>query len=415
MQQIQTKVFPHQMAFIKSYAPSTGLVAGFGSGKSYAATLKCIERLKEFQVDIGYYLPTYSLIKAIAFKNFSYLLEKNQIPFTLHETDKIFYTPIGNIFLRSMDKPNNIVGYETGYALIDEADVLGKSKTEKAYKAIVARNRIILPEGISNSADMVSTPEGFQFLYDYYVRNKSDRRVLIKGKTLDNTFLPQSYIDNLYDTYTKVQLEAYMNGEFVNLTSGTVYHSFNRKTNHSDREIKPYDVLHIGMDFNITNMSASIRVSDGLITTAIGEVTGAYDTSEMISILKDRYPNNKKVIYPDASGSARNTAGDSDLKLLQKAGLMVRIRKQNPSVRDRITTVNASFLNSKGDSINFINTNNCPTLTESYEKLAYKNDRPDKESGYDHITDADGYCIFTLQKTSKRGRGRPARSKPMRE
>lgn len=400
-QAIEIPILKHQIEFIESDATHTGLVGGFGSGKSIAGTLKTIEKKKEYPgINVAYYLPTYSLIKDIAFPNFKERLDEMEIPYVLNETDKEFRTPLGKIILRSMDKAETIVGYEVGYSCIDEADILPKKKMSDVFKKIAARNRKPLPDGKKNCIDMVSTPEGFKFLYQFFVKDKKPNRYLIKAKTKDNPFLPEDYIETLSDIYTEQELEAYLNGEFVNLTSGTVYHAYDRKVNHSDREVQPKDKLHIGMDFNITNMSATIRVTDGKTSTAVDEVTGAYDTADMIQILQERYPKHRKIVYPDASGNARNTAGESDIKLLKKARFIVRVDKKNPSVRDRITTVNASFKNAKGETTNFINTNNCPDLTEAYERLPYKNGVPDKESGFDHITDADGYCVFKLKKTS---------------
>lgn len=392
-------MLPHQLDFICSYATNTGLIGGYGAGKSKAGTIKTVERKLEYPgINVAYYLPTYNLIKDIAFENFKDYLEEKNIAYRLHETDKEFITAYGKIILRSMDKPETIVGYEVGYSLIDEADILPKKKMVDVYKKIAARNRKPLPDEQVNAIDMVSTPEGYRFLYDFFVKNSKPSRVLIKAKTRDNPFLPETYMETLRESYSEQELEAYLNGEFVNLTSGTVYHSFDRKMNHSDREIKDADILHVGMDFNITNMSASIRVTDGATSTAVAEITGAYDTAEMISILKSRYPKHKKVVYPDASGNARNTAGDSDIKLLKKAGFKVIHASRNPSVRDRITTVNASFKNAKAETTNYINTHNCPDLTEAYERLPYKNGVPDKDSGFDHITDADGYAVFTMIK-----------------
>lgn len=403
-QEIEIAVLPHQIEFINSSAMHTGLVGGFGSGKSRAGTLKTCEKKKQYPgVNVAYYLPTYSLIKDIAFSNFKEVLDLMEIPYVLNETDKEFRTPLGKIILRSMDKPETIVGYEVGYSLIDEADILSKTKMRNVMVKIAARNRKPLPEGGPNCIDMVSTPEGFKFLYQFFVKDKKPNRHLIKAKTKDNPYLPDTYIDMLMDIYTEQELEAYLNGEFTNLTSGTVYHAFDRKVNHSDRMLEATDsTLHVGMDFNITNMSATIRVLDsgkeGAISTAVDEVTGAYDTADMISILKKRYPKKRIIVYPDASGNARNTAGESDIKLLKKAKFVVKVGKTNPSVRDRITTVNGSFKNAKGDTTNFINTNTCPELTEAYEQLPYKNGVPDKESGFDHITDADGYAVYSIKK-----------------
>lgn len=398
-QEIEIAVLPHQIEFINSTATHTGIVGGFGSGKSRAGTLKTIEKKKMYPgINVAYYLPTYSLIKDIAFPNFKEVLDIMEIPYVLNETDKEFKTPLGKIILRSMDKPDTIIGYEVGYSLIDEADILPKVKMRNVFVKIAGRNRKPLPDGTPNCIDMVSTPEGFKFMYEFFVKEKKSNRRLIKARTYDNPYLPETYIPMLQDIYSEQELNAYLSGEFTNLTSGTVYHTFDRNINHSDREIKSTDILHVGMDFNITNMSATIRVTDGHISTAVAQVVGAYDTADMIRILKERYKQHRIVVYPDASGNARNTAGESDIKLLRKAAFKIRVGNSNPSVRDRITTVNGTFKNGSGEITNFINTNNCPDLTEAYEQLAYKNGVPDKDSGFDHITDADGYCVYSLKK-----------------
>lgn len=389
--QVEIQVLPHQIEFIQSYAPSTGLVAGFGSGKSIAGTIKCIERMKQFHVNVGYYLPTYQLIKDIAFENFARILTQMGVPYELHETDKIFRTPIGSIILRSMDKPSNIIGYQTGYSLIDEADVLPTEKTAKAYRAIVARNRLPLPEGYANSTDMVSTPEGFKFLYQYYVKDKNARRVLIQADTRDNPYLTQSYIDNLYDTYPASQLEAYMRGQFVNLTTGSVYRDFDRKTNIDNTKSAGNATLHVGMDFNITNMAATISIKEGAIRYVIDEINNAYDTNEISRTIRERYPANRIIVYPDAAGAARSTSGLSDHDILRKAGFRVMAPKKNPPVRDRINAVNNSFAKQQ----TFINENKCPALLEAMENQAYnKHGEPDKQSGLDHIADGFGYEVW---------------------
>lgn len=398
-QATEVAVLKHQKEFILSKFTHTGLVAGFGAGKSKAATVKTVAKKMEYPgINVAYYLPTYSLIKDIAVPNFKEFLDQMEIPYTYHETDKEFKTQFGKIILRSMDKPESIVGYEVGYSIIDEADILPKKKMRNVFVKIVARNRKPLPDGSVNCIDLVSTPEGFEFMYEFFVKTSKPNRNLIKAKTKDNPYLPDSYIDTLKEIYTEEELAAYLDGEFINLTTGNVYHKFDRNRNHSDRTIRKGEVLHVGMDFNITKMSAVIHVTDGKIITAAEEITGAYDTAEMIAIIKDRYKGHKIVVYPDASGNSRNTAGDSDIKLLKKAKFTVRVTSKNPSVRDRITTVNAAFLNAKQETTYFVNTNNCPEYTEALEKLPYKNGVPDKESGFDHVTDGGGYCLYRIKK-----------------
>lgn len=392
------EILSHQAEFIQSNYRHTGLVGGFRSGKSHVGVIKTT--LKKTQmpgVDVAYYLPTYSLIKDVAFPKFSEFLDHNKIDYQINKSDKDIITPYGRIILRSMDSPEYIIGYEVGYSLVDEADIPSKIKMQEIMRKVLSRNSV-KTEGNNNATDFVSTPEGFKFLYDFFVKNPSPNKKLIRATTRNNPYISEDYIKSLEESYSAEQLQAYLDGEFVNLTSGTVYHSFTRVENHSNREVKPFDKLHIGMDFNITKMSATVRVTDGRISTAVDEITGAYDTADMIQKIKERYPKHHITVYPDASGNARNTAGPSDISLLRKARFLVRVGSKNPSVRDRITTVNASFKNAKGEVTNYINTNNCPQLTEAYEQLAYKNGLPDKDSGFDHLTDADGYCVYELKK-----------------
>jgi phage terminase large subunit len=403
-------LLPHQDDFLYSDFTHTGLVGGFGCGKSFIGVLKTTSKKMQYPgIDVAYYLPTYGLIKDIAFPKFKEVLENQNIHYTLNKSDYTFTTPFGRIIMRSTSNPEMIIGYEVGYSLVDEADVPSQKIMNQAFINIIARNRTPLPDKSINCTDFVSTPEGFKFLYNFFVKNKKDNRRLIKGRTIDNKHLPPSYIETLKESYTEQQIQAYLNGEFVNLTSGTVYHAFDRVDNHTDRTIQPRDVLHVGMDFNITKMSAVIHVVDSSTQKdikreikAIEEVTDAYDTADMIAILKRRYPNHKIVVYPDASGNNRKTsASDTDISLLKKAKFTVRVDKSNPSVRDRITSVNTGFKNAKGQTSYFVNTNNCPEYTEALEKLAYKNGAPDKESGFDHVTDGGGYAHYQINKGHK--------------
>ena len=63
---------------MQSEATHTGLVGGFRSGKSQAGVFKTLnKKISMPGVDVAYYLPTYSLIKDIAFPKFSELLNKS--------------------------------------------------------------------------------------------------------------------------------------------------------------------------------------------------------------------------------------------------------------------------------------------------------------------------------------------------
>ncbi len=390
----------HQHDFLYSDAVHTGLVAGFGSGKTFVGTLKAVAKKVRYpKVDVAYYLPTYPLIKDIAFPRFKEVLEMQKIPYELNKTDKDFNTPYGRIILRSMDNPDLIVGYEVGYSLIDEADILPTNKMSEVFVKVLARNRSRLWDGVPNSLDFVSTPEGFKFLHKFFVKEARPNRVLIKARTKDNEYLSDSYIETLMDSYTPEQIQAYLNGDFVNLTTGIVYRHFSRIESDIDRQIEQGEVLHIGMDFNITNMNAVVHVIDRC-PIAVAELTGVYDTAEMIGLIKQRYNGHSVVIYPDASGKNRSTSGKSDIRLLREARFTIKSPSKNPFVRDRVNAMNNVFLDNKGQRKYLVNVNNCPVYSEALEQQTYKNGVPDKTSGFDHVCEAGGYFIH--QQTKQR-------------
>ena len=386
----------HQARFIESNFLHTAIVGGFRSGKSEAGVIKTVlKKLAYPNIDVAYYLPTYGLIKDIAYPKFSKFLTEHKIPYTLNKSDHEIATPFGRIIMRSMDNPDTIIGYEVGYSIIDEADILSVKHMEDVFIKVLARLSMPLPDGLPNSLDFVSTPEGFKFLYNFFVKKEHPKKLLIKASTRNNPFISQSYIESLELSYTTKQLEAYLEGDFVNFENDNVYNNFDRKINNTTKEYKDHEVLHIGMDFNITKMNAVVHIINDGILYAVAEIVNAYDTVQMCEIIKDRFNTNQIVIYPDASGGSRKTSSsDTDIQILKKYGFKVVVDNTNPQVKDRITTMNISFKNSKSEIKYFINVANCPTYTEALEQLVYKNGIPDKTSGVDHITDAGGYCCY---------------------
>jgi hypothetical protein len=54
-----------------------------------------------------------------------------------------------------MSDPERIIGYEVGYSLIDETDILSKDKMSDVFMKIIGRNRSVL--GHINQTDVVGT------------------------------------------------------------------------------------------------------------------------------------------------------------------------------------------------------------------------------------------------------------------
>lgn len=392
---------PAQKDFVESKATFPAFVGGLGSGKTAAAMARII-RLKRMcpGQDVAYYLPSYGLIEDIAYKRFPEIFERLEIPYKLNKQTARIKLEIGSIVFRTMAAPERIIGYEVAHSICDEIDTLTQKKAFDVWVRVIARNRqkAFSASGmrIKNTVAVATTPEGFRFVWDRWVNHKKDGYEIYKAKTSDNLHnLPSDYVDNLKSTYPDALLSAYLDGEFVNLTAGSVYAEFARDLNASSEIILAGEALHIGMDFNVAHGAAVVHVLRGDNPHAVAELTDVFDTPAMILLIKRDFPGHQINIYPDASGQNRksNNASESDLSLLRAAGFKVCVNKSNPAVKDRVLSVNR-MIKVNNERRYKVNPEKCPQLVQSLERQAYdKNGEPDKTAGFDHILDAMGYFI----------------------
>lgn len=384
-----------QWDFVQAPEQFPAFVGGFGSGKTHACAWRALAKKMAYpRQNVGYYLPTYDLVRTIGYPRFSEIIESIGIPHKINKSDAfIDFGPMGQIIFRTMDTPERIIGYEVADSLVDELDTLPTEKAREVWNKIIARNRQKKPDGAMNTVGVGTTPEGFRFVYDRWVKNSAPGYRIIKAATETNRKnLPAGYIESLQTSYPSNLLQAYLGGEFVNLSAGSVYPGYDRILNATDEVIRPAEALHIGLDFNVMKMAASVHVLRGGQPHAVDELTDVFDTPAMIRLIQNRFQGHPIYIYPDASGKNRKSqnASESDLVLLKQARFMVCVNPANPAVKDRVLSMN-QMLNSRGYKIN---PDKCPALVEGLEKQAYdKNGEPDKSTGLDHILDAAGYFI----------------------
>ena len=393
---IRAKGTKPQNQLVNSSARFPAMVAGFGAGKTQALMLRTLKLIFGEGQDIAYYLPSYPLVRTIAYPRFGEMLDNLGVPWHLNKAEHTIQVNGKTIIFRTMDNPDAIVGYEVGDSMVDELDTLPKDKARDAWNKIIARNRQKKKVGI-NTVAVGTTPEGFRFVYEKWAKDPTESYELIKAPTYSNKKnLPDGYIEALRETYPSNLLQAYLEGEFVNLTAGVVYTNYDRNLCNTDVVAKDGEPLHIGMDFNVNNMAAGIHVMRSGIAYAVDEIIGAADTPAVINIIKSRYPNHAVIVYPDASGAAVSStnASMSDIKMLKNEGFSINAPRKNGRIRDRVAAVNKALCDPQGNRLYFVNVEKCPNIALGLEQQAYdKNGEPDKTGGFDHLNDGVGYFI----------------------
>lgn len=405
-----------QAKFLQLERKFKAYVGGFGAGKTWAGCAGLCKHFYEHpSINAGYFAPTYPQIRDIFYPTIEECAHDWGLTVEIKTSDKEVILRYGNeymgkILCRSMDNPASIVGFKIGHALVDELDTLATDKARDAWRKIIARMRYNVPN-LRNGIDVTTTPEGFKFTYEQFVKeaNSSPAKAklygIIQASTYDNEAnLPDGYIESLRQSYPPQLIEAYLNGQFVNLTSGAVYPDFNRRLNHTNAKLELGETVHIGMDFNVLKMAAIVFVVRDGLPIVVDEIVGVRDTPTMATILQERYQGHTVSIYPDASGhnTSSKNASVSDHDILRQFGFGVYVGSTNPSIKDRINAVNKMICDSQGVRSVLINTQQCPELTQALEHQVYdKAGMPDKTSGVDHCLDAFGYFLAYRYPISK--------------
>ena len=403
-------VFSHQNGFIKTKDKFPALVAGYGSGKTYAF---CLKALAECGRNPGKTIllaePTYPMVRDVLQPTLEDILHKVGFNFSYKASEYryIIYWKGGhcNIILRSAENWRRWAGLNLAGFGIDEAALL---KSDEAWKMGIARLR----DGHHLSGWTTTTPEGFNWHYEWWKEQPKSGYELIQGRTTDNTFLPKEFIESLYENYDERLIKAYLHGEYVNLQHGQAYYQFDRRNNVKENKYNPSKRLRFAIDFNVNPLCGvvfqlykqkpQIRIIDEikLSHTKDGELL----TERVAKEIMDRYKPERALLkqnirpksdyyiaYPDPAGQQRRTSAMwTDHQILKQVGYKVLVKKQAPRIVDRLNSVNKALTD------NLIIDPRCKGLIKDFEQVVLKDGTRDIEktnSELSHFTDAIGYAI----------------------
>ncbi len=383
-----------QQAVASSPARFRVIIAGRRWGKTFLAIREVARVARHPNKRVFLVYPTYRQAKQVIWDPLKYKLKDLNWVDRVNESDLTIVLRNGSrISLRGADNPDSLRGVGLDAIIMDEFAMID----EKTWTEVL-RPTLSDREG---TAMFISTPMGTSnWSYDLYNRGLDPTEHQWESwtfKTIDGGNVSADEIEQArrdLDTRTFNQeylatFETYQN---------RIYYAFDRKENTAVWTKPTPPVLHIGLDFNVGMMSASIFAQEGMICHAIDEIAlYSSNTTEMCTEILARYPKTRIFVYPDPSGSARKSSasGSTDHTILANAGFVVKAPHAHNPVRDGINAVNTKLCSAAGVRTMFVDPK-CKKIIESLEKHTYKensNNIPDKDSGHDHFSDSIRYYV----------------------
>ena len=368
-------------------------VAGRRFGKTFLAVASLIRAaVKAPNQNVWYVAPTYSAAKEICWNMLidaipvEYISKTNETALTIRLINGSY------IALKGAEKSSNLRGRALNHCVLDE---YSEMRPEVWYEVI----RASLSDR-QGSALFIGTPKGRNHFYDLWAKAKdgSDGWESFQYTTLDGGNVLPEEVESARNDLDERTFQQEYEAAFVTY-SGRIYYSFSRE----DSVLACGDdngTLLIGMDFNVSPMSACIGIRKGGKLYIFDEIClYGSNTDEVVAEIKDRYPNRNIVVYPDPASRQRKSSagGRTDLSILTNAGFSVKCKSSHAKVRDRINSVNSRLLSSNGERHLFVSPK-CKQTIKSLERQTYKEGTsiPNKDDGYDHMCDALGYLVEFL-------------------
>lgn len=370
------------------------VVAGRRFGKTHLAIREMCRHAREPGKTVWAVYPTYRQARMVTWKKLRNKLTDLKWAKKINETNLEIELKNGStIALKGADNYDSLRGAGLSFLVMDE---FADCDPEAFYETL--RPALADQEG---GALFIGTPKGMNWAYELYKMQEEfpEEWRSFQYTTVSGGNVKPEEIEAARRTLGEKEFRQEFLATFETF-SGRIFYAFERAKN-----IKTFvgdlpSELHVGMDFNVDNNSAIIAAKIGNILHIIDEIKlSGSNTDEMVEEIRNRYPSQRIIVYPDPSGASRRTSagGRTDHTILRNAGFTVKTPSSHNPVRDGINAVNALLCSSNGIVRLFLDPR-CKYCIESLEKHTYKQGTsiPDKDSGFDHFSDALRYMVDWL-------------------
>lgn len=153
--------------------------------------------------------PTYPMMRDATLRTFLELTQKAGVLERFNKSDMTVDLIDGkHVLFRSADEPDRLRGPNLGWFYLDEAALM----VEETWLIMIGRLR-----ENPGKAWATSTPRGFNWLYETFVKGGDDYAV-VKSSTRANPYLPKEFVSSLERSYTSDWQKQEIEGEFTDPT-----------------------------------------------------------------------------------------------------------------------------------------------------------------------------------------------------
>jgi phage terminase large subunit len=435
--------FPSQRTFDDMTCKFKGFSGPIGSGKSKALVHEAI-KLAYLNPGCRGLIgsPTYRMLADSTMVELLGTLDELGIPHKFHKQAFAItlHEPQSTILLRTMDEPERLRAMNLAWFGIDELTYC------KQASWLRLEGRLRDPKAKVKRGFAVWTPKGKDWVWRAFI---SARKVqgynVVLARPFENRAVLDStpdFYENLKRSYDEKFYRQEVLGEYVDMFSGAVYHSF------SDANVRPclYDPgkpLIIAMDFNVNPMAGAIlqehkwgrqpevHVLQEIVLPSSHTIEWCRELVRRIQPWADAERKAGRTLelrfYGDAAGRAKqaSSGGESNWSLVETFFSLqtdmrskFRYSKTNPEVVARVNSTN-SMLCSFGQGYMLAGERyvridpSCTELIADYEEVEWKVDAhgntfPEIDKSNPkrtHISDAVGYYFHEEHSLLTRGQG----------
>lgn len=412
-----------QLRFHRLKTRYKGFSGPIGSGKSQALVYEAIKLAVINAGRLGFIgAPTYPMLRDVTERAFFEELQAAGIPYSFNRAEHhMRLTELGSeIVFRSLDNPDRLRGTNLAWFGVDELTYT----MEDAWERLEGRLRD--PRAKHLCGFGVWTPNGYDWVYERFIRDTPANYPAIIAKPGENKALPPDFYSRLADSYDERFYRQEVLGEYLNIFAGRAYYAFDRDLDVGGCDYDDRYPVCWSLDFNVSPMSSviaqlidistehdrmmnkrrvQVHVIDELFLKDSNTPAACEAFYERVRPWLSPHRSLPVRVYGDATSEKRTTAtagAPSDWDAVRKffslrgqeLSSTFLVGRSNPLVKDRVAVTNMVLCSQAGVRSARIDPR-CKYLIRDLERVAWKPGSAELDKGSDkdltHVSDAFGY------------------------